>query len=366
MNDVLVTGFPGFLGSELVRRILARRGEAHRVRRVVCLVQAKFADLAARRAEEIEALDPAYAGRLELVEGDITAPGLGLQSPAALARRVHEIFHLAAIYDLEVRRALAMTVNVAGTRHVLEFAADAPRLERVQYVSTCYVSGRYAGIFRESDLDKGQRFQNAYEETKFLAEVEVRKHQDAGMPITIYRPGIVVGDSRSGETQKYDGPYFILRWLLKQPAVAVLPVPPGAERLRVNLVPRDFVVGAIDALSSQPVSRGVCYQLADPQPPTIDETIRMFGEATARTIVRIPMPLAIAKGATRWVPGVARVTGIPANTLDYFAHPTFYDTTNADRDLGTLGIRCPRLADYMHVLVAFLEEHPDVASAAMA
>ncbi|HKB93380.1 MAG TPA: SDR family oxidoreductase, partial [Gaiellaceae bacterium] len=297
-GDVLLTGFPGFLGSELVRRILARRGEAHRVGRVICLVQAKFADLAARRAEEIEASDPGFAGRIELVEGDITVAGLGLDGPAALARRVREVFHLAAVYDLEVRRALAMKVNVEGTRHVLDFAATAAKLESVQYVSTCYVSGSYAGIFRESDLDKGQSFQNAYEESKFLAEVEVRKHRDEGLPVTIYRPGIVVGDSHSGETQKYDGPYFILRWLLKQPSIAALPVPPGAQRLRVNLVPRDFVVGAIDALSTEPAARGLCYQLADPDPPTIDETIRMFGEATARTIVRIPMPLAIAKGAT--------------------------------------------------------------------
>jgi len=362
MADVLVTGFPGFLGSELVRRILARPGSDDRV---VCLVQTKFADLATRRAEEIEGADPSFAGRVELIEGDITAPDLGLEDVARRARRVREIFHLAAIYDLSVRRPLAMKVNVEGTRNLLDFADRAKSLERLQYVSTCYVSGRYPGIFRESDLDKGQSFNNYYEETKYLAEVEVRKRQQEGLPVTIYRPGIVVGDSRSGETQKYDGPYFILRWLLKQPSVALLPVPPGADNLRVNLVPRDFVVGAIAALSTQPESAGVCYQLADPDPPTIDETIRLMGEATARAVVRIPMPIAIVKSATRWVPGVARFTGIPANALDYFAQPTFYDTANADRDLGALGIRCPRLAGYMHVLVAFLKAHPEVGAAAM-
>ncbi len=366
MADVLLTGFPGFLGSELVRRILARSDEARREDRVVCLVQAKFADLAARRLEEIEAAEPRAHKRVSLVEGDITAPDLGLQSPGRVTRGVREIFHLAAVYDLSVTRPLALRVNVEGTRHLLDFAARCGQLERLQYVSTCYVSGKHPGIFRESDLERGQSFSNFYEETKYLAEIEVRARQEEGLPVTIYRPGIVVGDSRSGETQKYDGPYFILRWLLKQPSVALLPVPPGAERLRVNLVPRDFVVGAIAALSTQPASNGVCYQLADPDPPTIDETIRMMGEATARSIVRIPMPLAIAKGATRWVPGVARLTGIPANALDYFAHPTFYDTTNADRDLGALGIRCPRLADYLHILVAFLKAHPEISSAAMA
>jgi thioester reductase-like protein len=361
MSTVFLTGFPGFLGSELVRRILARPSRD----RVVCLVQPKFKDLAARRAEEIEASEPGARGRLRLVGGDITVPGLGLADARAEAREVTELFHLAAAYDLGVRRPAAVKINVEGTRHVLDFAALAPRFERLQYVSTCYVSGRYPGIFREGDLERGQSFNNYYEETKHLAEREVRARQEAGLPATIYRPGIVVGDSRTGETQKYDGPYFVLRWLLKQPTLAILPVPLGAERLRVNLVPRDFVVGAIAALSTRRESNGVCYQLADPDPPTIDETIRLFGEATARSIVRLPVPLAIAKGATEWVPGVRRLTGIPSNALDYFAHPTFYDTTNATRDLGALGIRCPALASYLHVLVDFLKRHPEISSAAM-
>lgn len=358
---VLVTGFPGFLGSELVRRILARDDGT----RVLCVVQAKFADLATRRAAELESADPRFAGRLELVEGDITEPGLGLAAPKAALRNLAEVFHFAAVYDLSVGRALAERVNVDGTRNVLDLAARAAKLERFHYVSTCYVSGRWAGIFRESDLEKGQKFNNHYESTKFRAEVEVRRRQDDGLPVTTYRPGIVVGDSRTGETQKFDGPYYVLGWLLKQPGVAVLPVPLGTERLRVNLVPSDFVVGAIDALSAWKGSEGVCYQLADPDPPTIDETITLMGEATGRAIVRLPVPLAIAKGATDWVPGVKRLTGIPANALDYFAHPTFYDTTNASRDLERLGIRCPRLADYLHVLVDFQKKHPEIGAAAM-
>jgi len=117
-----------------------------------------------------------------------------------------------------------MKVNVEGTRHMLDFADGCSSLRRFQYVSTCYVSGRYAGIFRETDLSKGQTFNNFYEETKYLAEVEVQEQMRQGLPATIYRPAIVVGDSRTGDTQKYDGPYFAIRWLLRQPGIAIMPV----------------------------------------------------------------------------------------------------------------------------------------------
>jgi thioester reductase-like protein len=361
-DRVLLTGFPGFLGSELVRRILRRPGDP----KVVCLVQEKFAGLARERAAEIAAAEKVAKNRIELVAGDITRSGLGLDDARAAARGVGEIFHLAAVYDLSVRREVAMKVNVEGTKNVLDFAATCSRLGRLQYVSTCYVSGRWAGIFREDDLEKGQSFNNHYEETKYLAEIEVRRHMDGGMPATIYRPGIVVGDSVTGETQKYDGPYYVLRWLLKQPTLAVLPVPLGVDRLRGNLVPRDFVVGAIDALSTAAASAGRCYQLADPDPPTIDETIRLMGRATGRIVVRTPMPVGVAKAAIAHVPGVYRLMGIPAEAVVYFAHPTFYDTTHARRDLEPLGIRCPPLADYMPRLVEFLKRHPEVEAAAMA
>src|SRR5207247_6389267 len=135
-----------------------------------------------------------------------------------------------AIYDLSVSRDAGMRVNVDGTRHVLDFAERCPSLQRFHYVSTCYVSGRHHGVFGEDDLDVGQRFNNFYEETKFLAEVEVRRR--SGLPVTIYRPSVVVGDSRTGETQKFDGPYFVIQWILRQPRVAFLPVVGRPSRYR--------------------------------------------------------------------------------------------------------------------------------------
>src|SRR5262249_28751133 len=148
-------------------------------------------------------------GRIRLVTGDITAPGLGLGTSVAraFARRLTGCFHLAAVYDLAVAKDVGTRINVEGTRNVLDFLGGASRLERLDYVSTAYVSGTAVGTYRETDLDVGQSFKNHYEETKFLAEVAVT---ESGLPAAIYRPAIVVGDSRTGETAKFDGPYFAL------------------------------------------------------------------------------------------------------------------------------------------------------------
>jgi thioester reductase-like protein len=359
---IFFTGFPGFLCSELLPRVLARRAGSQ----AVCLVQAKFRDLAERRLGELAAREQGIGGRVRLVEGDITRPGLGLEAARALVGAATEVFHLAAIYDLAVPRAAGVKVNVEGTRNVLDFAASCPHLARFQYVSTCYVSGRYPGIFRESDLDKGQEFNNHYEETKFLAEVEVQARMKEGLPATVYRPAIVVGDSRSGATQKYDGPYYAIRWLVRQPGVAFMPVVGDTSRSRLNLVPRDFVIAALDHLAALPAARGQVYQLADPEPLTIAEVLEAIAKASGRRIVRLPLPLGVAKAAIDRVPGVYRLMKIPSATVDYFVHPTFYDTTNAQRDLGPAGIRVPPLRTYLPALIGFMKEHPEIRSEAMA
>jgi nucleoside-diphosphate-sugar epimerase len=351
--SVLFTGYPGFLGSELLPRILRRSPNLE----AACVVQPKFMAL----AEERRNSSP-FADRIRLIAGDVTQPGLGSDMPSD----VTEIFHLAAIYDLSVSRDAGMRVNVEGTRNILRFARQCNALERVHYVSTCYVSGRHRGVFREDQLQTGQTFNNFYEETKHLAEVEVRFAMREGLPATIYRPSVVVGDSTTGVTQKFDGPYFVMQWLMRQPRIAVLPVAGRPSRYRFNVVPRDFLVAALDHLSGLPRSRGKTYHLADPEPLTVDETINVIGEATGRTILRVPLPVSLAKGAIRYVPGVYRVMRIPATAVDYFVHPTLYDTTNAQEDLAGSGIALPRLRDYLPHLVDFVRAHPEIGSAAMA
>ena len=345
MPAIFFTGFPGFLGSELLPRLL-RRAPDHRA---ICLVQPKFAPLARERAATI-------SDRIDIVEGDITAP---LTLPGD---DVREIYHLAAVYDLAVKRELGMRINVDGTRNVLDFAARCRNIERLHYVSTCYVSGRHPGLYREEDLEKGQTFNNFYEETKYLAELEVRRRMQNGLPATIYRPSVVVGDSRTGATQKFDGPYFVMQWLLRQPRIAVLPVVGRPTRYLFNVVPRDFVVDAMETLSAMPSAIGKTYALADPDPMTVDATIDAVAEAAGRKVIRIPMPRPVAKGALQYVPGVYRLMRIPPPAVDYFMHPTTYDTTNTRT---ALGIDPPKFRDYLPRLVDFVRAHPEIGSAAM-
>jgi nucleoside-diphosphate-sugar epimerase len=259
-----------------------------------------------------------------------------------------------------------MRVNVDGTHNVLSFARGCPELQRFHYVSTCYVSGRYPGLFREDDLSISQSFNNWYEETKYLAELEVQQAREAGMPVTIYRPSIVTGDSRTGETQKYDGPYYFIRWILKQPEeVAFLPLVGRPDQIRVNVVPRDYVIDAIAYLSGLEQSAGQVYQICDPEPLTVTEMVDAIAQATGRRILRVPLPKSLAKSSLEYVPGMEAFMGIEPESVEYFVLPTRYSCDNTLRDLEGSGIACPPFGDYIDNLVAFVRRHPEVASAAM-
>ncbi len=221
-------------------------------------------------------------------------------------------------------------------------------------------------MFGEDDLEVGAPFNNYYEETKHYAEAEVRRRMAAGLPATIYRPSIVVGDSHTGETQKYDGPYFIMQWLLRQPRVAVLPVAGDPTMARVNVVPRDFIVDAVGHLSGLPTSEGRTYQLADPHPLIVQEMIETLAQATDRKLIAVPLPRKVAKGALAHVPGVYRLMRIPPQSVDYFVHPTHYLTDHVRADLAGSGIAAPPFRSYVERLVEFRQDHPEIGSAAMA
>ncbi len=362
MATLLMTGFPGFLGTALLPRLLARHPRSH----AVCLVQPQHVATARQRVRALEAAHPGVSGRIELVEGDITVPGLGVAaSEQDRLRAVTEVWHLAAVYDLAVPQEVARRVNVDGTAHVLELCESLDRLHRLQYVSTCYVSGEYDGVFSEDALEEGQRFRNHYEETKFEAEVLVRKAMAGGLPATVYRPGIVVGDSRTGATQKYDGPYFLAAFLRRQRVVAVVPRVAPVDVVRMSLVPRDFVVDAMDELSALDRSRGRTYALTDPEPPTIRELVDTFARHLGRRVVWAPLPLGATRAVVGSVPGMQSLLGLPVEALDYLVSPTRYSTARTTADLAGTGLRCPRFGSYADTLLDFMTAHPEIGSEAM-
>lgn len=336
---ILLTGFPGFIGERLLPRLL----ETH-TGDVACLVQEKFLQKAR------EALKGVRPGRVSLAIGDITEEGLGISNDEAsrLRSELTKVFHLAAVYDLAVSRDLANRVNIVGTKNVLKFLAGAKRFERLHYVSTAYVSGWAKGVFRETDLDVGQSFKNHYEETKFLAEVAVVQ---SGLPTTIYRPGIVVGDSRNGETGKFDGPYFALKAMERIPSPGVF-LRVGSGNSPINLVPVDFVIEALARLSALKESLGRTYHLTDPTPLSVLQVERLFARSLGKKFAYFPVPRPMAKLLFR-PKVIQRYFGMPRETFDYFDHPCHYDCSGALKDLGPLGLSVPPLEGYVGRLVDF-------------
>jgi thioester reductase-like protein len=346
-NEVaFFTGFPGFIGERLLPRLL----ELQPGSRFHCLVQDRFLEAARRSVASLEEIHPHTLGRIELVPGDITQPQLGIEAGLLqkLRGEVTSAYHLAAVYDLAVSREVGLKVNVEGTRHVVELLQECPSFRRLHYVSTAYVSGDATGVFRETDLEKGQGFKNYYEETKYLAEVVAVR---SGLSVSTYRPAIVMGDSRTGETAKFDGPYFTLSAMEKVPSPGLF-LRVGSGRNPANLVPVDFIVEALAMLASSDVSRGLTYNLTDPRPLSVFEVGELLARELGKRFAYVPVPTSVAKAVFR-PRAVQRFFGMPVQSLDYFDHPCQYDCTQATRDLGALGVTCPPFASYVKPLVAF-------------
>jgi len=362
MESIFFTGFPGFLGVELLPKVLKRFSSDTKA---YCLIQKKYMAYAKKKMREIENNNHDYKDRIKLVEGDITLNDLGLGKASHIKGSTVEIYHLAAVYDLSVSKELAERVNVTGTKNVLEFASRCKKLKRFQYVSTCYVSGNYNGLFRENDLDVGQKFHNHYEETKFRAELLVREAESNGLPTTIYRPSIVMGDSTTGETQKYDGPYYVIQWLLRLPKVFIFPDLAMGKRYRFNMIPRDFLVDAIAYLSGEEKSQGKIYQLCDPRPMKVGMLVDVLGKATGRKLFKIPLPAFLAKWAVNNVKPLGDWIRIPADSMDYFSAPMLYSAENMIVDLKGSGISCPPFVTYVDNLVSYMKEHGEISSRPM-
>ena len=352
-ETIFMTGFPGFIAVRLAER-LAREGA-----RFHLLVQPAFAARAREEVARIARETGAPESGFRLAEGDITREDLGLSAADADAARAETtaVFHLAAVYDLAVARDVAARVNVEGTRNVNRFALSVRGLRRYHYVSTCYVAGRRTGLILESELRHGAGFRNFYEETKYLAELEVEALKGE-LPVTIHRPSVVCGDSRTGETAKYDGVYYLVNYLRMWPGALSLANIGNAE-VRLNVVPVDFVVEAMAALASYDPAIGQTVQLADPEPLTTEELFDIISRNLSGRASLVTLPAPVVR-TTLNLPLNEKVTGLPRVGVPYFFLKQTYDTARATALLAPRGVRCPRFPDYVPALIDFVERNPKI------
>lgn len=350
---IFLTGFPGFLAHYLVDRLARRQPKAE----FVFLIEERLRAKAELSIDQQDRKTPGFADRTRLLSGDITVgPHLGLsEEDLEIAQEADEIWHLAAIYNLAIELPLAYRVNVTGTCNLLDFCESTPDLKRFNYISTCYVAGWRTGHILESELDCGQTFKNNYESTKCWAEIEVRRRLDR-ISTTIFRPGIVVGDSQTGETDKYDGPYYLMRALLRLPQW--VPVPHvGRGDARINLTPIDYTVDAMAHISADERAAGKTFHLADPNPYSSGELVNEIAHLTGHTTLPVSIPEAAAQKMMSFK-ALQELAEIPAETLVYFNHPATFDTSNTEEFLADSGLACPDFMSYLPVLVEYVRRNP--------
>ncbi|HEY8585000.1 MAG TPA: SDR family oxidoreductase [Capillimicrobium sp.] len=348
-TTAFVTGFPGFIGRRLVRRLV----ESDPQTRVIALAEPRMAGQARRVAADI-------GDRVDVVLGDITERTLGLSEAdrARVTAETTHVFHLAAIYDLAVPVELAQRVNVEGTGNVLELCRACDGLQRLVYISTAYVAGLRNGVVYEHELNLGQGFKNHYESTKFQAEVWVREWVHR-IPTTILRPAIVVGDSRSGETEKFDGPYYLLRSIARAESLGRPIVQFGASEAFFNVVPVDYVVSSIFAAAFAPETEGETLHLVDPQPLTTRELVTTLSREYAGREPKGKISPKLVEGSLRLPPVQKAFGGTPRESIAYLNHRVTFDTRRAVDLLGPLGLKPPRFGDYAAAMVAFFKANED-------
>jgi NAD(P)-dependent dehydrogenase (short-subunit alcohol dehydrogenase family) len=361
--NYLVTGATGFIGRFLVERLLARGGT------VYALVRPGSRD----RLEALRSRWNVGPHRVVAVSGDLAQPALGVSDEmlAVLRGRIHHAFHLAAIYDMAASEESLFSANVEGTRHVIELA-NAIGAGCVHHVSSIAAAGRHPGIFREDMFEEAEDFQDPYSESKHESEALVRR--ECQRPWRVYRPGVVVGHSRTGEMDKIDGPYYFFK-LIQRLRGSLPPWTPlvGVEGGEANLVPVDFVAAALDHIAHQPGLDGRAFHLVDPKPPTAGEAMNLFARAAhapefalrldAKVANVVPAPL---RSALAKLPPVRRIAdqvladlGIPRSVLGFLGHPTRFDCRDAQRALAGSGIDVPPLEDYAHRLWDHWERNLD-------
>ena len=367
--NYLVTGATAFIGRFLLARLL-QDSDAQ----VHVLVRESSRD----KVEKLRnALGEDAASRLHAVWGDIAEAGLTSASARKkLAGKIDHIFHLAAVYDMNMDDATADRINTEGTRNVVEFANGLGGDVRLHHMSSVAVAGnQFEGQFTEDMFDEGQSLDHPYYRTKFESERIVR--EECRVPFRIYRPGAVVGSSETGEMDKVDGPYYFFKTIqrIRDTVPRWLPMI-GIDGGRVPVAPVDYVALAMYALAHKPDGDGECFHLIQSQSPSVGELIGVLLEAAhgpeiARSIDvgrfgTLPSPVRqVTNSMIRVVPGsvlrmASRALGVPVSVLGYIFNPAVFDDRKARAALKGTGVKCPDIRDYADKLFQYWEVHLDL------
>ncbi len=341
----LVTGFPRLLARRLIQAELQRTPEHEPPSRVALLCH----EAASAQAKEFAAALPEeQRARLQLLYGEVSHLHLGLSSAEyrALSGEVTDVLHAAESSQLSVDRAELQRINVEGTRTALDLAADAGRLRRFTHLSTVAVSGQRTGVVTEDELAMGQRFHDAWEETRYQAELLVRGAM-AEVGCVVVRLGLLVGDSRTGEIDRFEGPHALAMLLAQTPASMPLPLP-GDGGAPFNVVPIDFAASAAHALHHHPNATGKTFHLVDPNPTSVRRVWEQIAQRSGRKLPRVRLGLRLADTLLR-LPGLERLTREQRSALAALGQLTFYSSRNTVEALGQL--RCPPIEGYLDVLI---------------
>jgi NAD(P)-dependent dehydrogenase (short-subunit alcohol dehydrogenase family) len=359
-----VTGATGFIGRFLVARLLKRDEPIYALVRKSSVK--KFAEL---RDDYWAATDK----QVIAIVGDLGKKNLGV-ADADLKRlkgKIKHCFHLAAIYDLAASAQDQQIANVEGTRNAVQFA-ETVTAGCFHHASSIAAAGLYDGVFREDMFEEAEDLDHPYFKTKHDSEGIVRR--ECKRPFRIYRPGFVVGDSKTGYIDKIDGPYYFFKFLQKL-RNALPPWMPtiGIEGGRINIVPVDFVADAMDYLAHKKGLDGKCFHLTDPEPHRIGEVLNIFAKAghapqmtmrlNARMFGFIPAPILYGIGSLapvkRMIRAVLSDLGIPKDVFQFVNWPTRYDNRETTKALKGSGIVVPHLETYAARLWDYWERNLD-------
>ena len=363
-----VTGGTGFLGRFLINNLLKRKGTIHVLVRKES--QKKFDALAKKMGWDSK--------RVIAVAGDMTAPKCGMTAAQirALSGKVAHFFHLAAIYDMTASAESQRAANIDGTQHALDLAVaikGGPASKIVfHHTSSIAAAGLYPGVFREDMFDEAEGLDDPYLRTKHDSEGLVRN--ETRIKWRIYRPGMVVGHSQTGEMDKIDGPYYFFTFLKKLREMLPPWMPTlGLEGGRINVVPVDFVVDAMDHIAHKPKLDGHCFHLVDPEPMRVGELLNTFARAghapemtmriDARMFAFVPSGIRMAAGnlppVKRFIGMMLRDFKIPKEVLKFITYPTRFDNRETERALKGSGIKVPAIDTYAWRLWDYWERHLD-------